>query len=160
MNWRSIEEVANAAKGFGVPPGCAWLLADWIGQGRYGGGFMISLLSGDLLAAALNADPANARAFVTIVRWLQYEAPARCWGSPTRMSAWNVHRGLGLPERHQEPADLAQAAVPARAWAERPGTLGPLGYSAAAADADERAETYHAGRRAVRVYDKGRAWTR
>lgn len=52
------------------------------------GHFLTCLLENDLRGAVTSADTANLDALLSWVRWLNWEAPARCWGSPERVDAW------------------------------------------------------------------------
>lgn len=52
------------------------------------GGFMMAVLSNDLKEAMRRADEYSRQCLFEIVSWLYNEAPASCWGSPEKVSAW------------------------------------------------------------------------
>lgn len=66
----------------------------WHGINRYvydrivPGGFLHAVLENDLQGACNSADPVNQKYIYEIVRYLWNNAPARCWGSKTRVNQW------------------------------------------------------------------------
>jgi len=54
------------------------------------GSFLQAVLAADLCQAALRADPFSLHALPALVTFLQYYAPATCWGSRAAVLAWTV----------------------------------------------------------------------
>lgn len=52
------------------------------------GGFLRAVLENDLSESIGRADPENMAALTDIVAYVFWEVPAKCWGSPERVSAW------------------------------------------------------------------------
>ena len=52
------------------------------------GGFLTAVLENDLRESFGRADENNRAALFYICAWLYNEAPAACWGSPAKVSAW------------------------------------------------------------------------
>jgi hypothetical protein len=64
-------------------------LESWINHGGFLSSFWDSLLSGDYLAAACNADPENLACFGWLLRFLERTAPGGCFGSRDAVETWN-----------------------------------------------------------------------
>lgn len=58
------------------------------------GSFMTAVLSNDLREALGRADDINRERLFDIVSFLYTDAPAACWGSPEKVSAWIEIGGL------------------------------------------------------------------
>ena len=73
---------------YGVPahtaPGiiCYWL------EHRPTGGFLRAVLENDLLKAFRKADEDNLRHLKAIVRFVHFNLPVNCWGSPKKVKQW------------------------------------------------------------------------
>jgi hypothetical protein len=52
------------------------------------GGFLLAVLSNDLMAAFSRADERNIAAMFDIVYYIYNKIPAACWGSPERVREW------------------------------------------------------------------------
>jgi hypothetical protein len=60
----------------------------YVEEHRQVGGFLISVLTNDLVGAVKRADAENLLALPDYVKWLYWNAPSRCWGSPEKVKAW------------------------------------------------------------------------
>ena len=60
----------------------------WIELGRLPGGFLVAVMTNDLVAACSRADVINRHRLFDIVDWFWNEAPGGCWGSPEKVDAW------------------------------------------------------------------------
>jgi len=63
----------------------------YIQQGVIPGGFLHAVLANDLTMAVMRADEDSLPMLPDIVRYLYWEAPGNCWGSPSKVEQW---RGL------------------------------------------------------------------
>jgi hypothetical protein len=72
----------------GVPHHVHEGLREYIAARRPVGGFLTAVLSNDLLEACVRADEINQRCLTAIVHFLHAYAPAPCWGSPEKVTAW------------------------------------------------------------------------
>ncbi len=52
------------------------------------GGFVMAVLSNDLLGAFATADTMSELALRTIVQYCHNEIPYECWGSSAKVTAW------------------------------------------------------------------------
>lgn len=52
------------------------------------GSFLAAVLENNLREAVQRADLESARALPEIVKWLCYNAPWSCWGTPDRVQMW------------------------------------------------------------------------
>ena len=52
------------------------------------GGFLRSVLAGELYAAVLRADPESEKGFCALVRFIMRTLPAESWGSREKVDAW------------------------------------------------------------------------
>lgn len=71
-----------------VPPNLRAGLLSYIEDRQPTGDFLRSLLSDSLFECVLRADPVTVRHIPTVVRWVFNFAPAACWGSSAKVSAW------------------------------------------------------------------------
>lgn len=62
------------------------------------GGFLRAVLCNDLKEACARADIVNLWILPVYATWLYNEAPAACWGSPSKVDAW-----LGFADRIGQP---------------------------------------------------------
>ena len=60
----------------------------YIQEGISCGGFLMAVLANDLAESVSRADDTNLRLLPEIVQWLHWEAPAECWGSEKKVTAW------------------------------------------------------------------------
>ena len=67
-------------------------LRAYVEERRPVGHFLRAVLSNDLAEAVARGDEENLEALVVYVRWLYNYAPADCWGSPKKVSAWLAHK--------------------------------------------------------------------
>ena len=56
------------------------------------GHFLTAVLSNDLREAVNRADNDNLVALTEIVKWLFWNVPSVCWGSPENVRAWLARR--------------------------------------------------------------------
>ena len=59
----------------------------YVERGVEPGGFLMAVLSNNLVEAFARADQTNAAEMDTWVCWLYTEAPRDCWGSPGKVAA-------------------------------------------------------------------------
>lgn len=78
-------------------PGADWSLVpehiregiiDYVNSHREQGGFLMSVFRNDLRGAIGRADNFNILELREIVMFLNMNAPAPCWGSPEKVTAW------------------------------------------------------------------------
>lgn len=69
-------------------------LQRYIEDGLEPGGFLQAVLENDLSGAVSRADSTNIHRIPDFVRFLQYYAPAICWGSPELYQSWVKRRGI------------------------------------------------------------------
>jgi hypothetical protein len=84
-----------------LPVGLRGGLERYIEHGVPPGHFLTAVLTNDLREACSRADDINRYLLWDIVGWLWNEAPAPCWGSPEKVSAWL----LAAEQRRSEPVD-------------------------------------------------------
>ena len=64
------------------------------------GSFLESLVSGDFIASALNADVFNNPNLANITKFFYFYAPSSCWGTPENYEYWIEQGGYyGLYEK-------------------------------------------------------------
>jgi hypothetical protein len=63
-------------------------LARYIEERLPGGHFLTAVLSNDLREAVNRADQDNLAALGSIVQWLFWHAPSKCWGNPENVRDW------------------------------------------------------------------------
>ena len=56
------------------------------------GGFLMSVLSNDLMGAVARADSENVRAIKDICQFIYNEIPSTAWGSPKKVAEWLDNR--------------------------------------------------------------------
>jgi len=78
----------------GVPEHLRDGLALYIMHGYQPGGFLTAVLENDLFQAVNRGDDDSQAGLVGLVGYLYNEAPARCHGSPDRVTAWMQQGGL------------------------------------------------------------------
>ncbi|KQT52248.1 MULTISPECIES: hypothetical protein [unclassified Aureimonas] len=66
----------------------------WIEGGTLPGKFLQGVLSNDLAAAVYRGRLEHRLFLVDLVRFLDWECPNDCWGSPQIMAAWAAKGGL------------------------------------------------------------------
>jgi len=66
--------------------------SDYVSKGSLPGGFLMAVLSNDLVGAFGQADIINTHAMRDWAAWLHNEAPSECWGSREKVYAWGVAR--------------------------------------------------------------------
>ena len=71
-----------------LPAGLRGGMERYIEHGVPPGHFLTAVLTNDLRGACERADDVNRHLLWEIVGWLYNEAPAPCWGSPTKVSTW------------------------------------------------------------------------
>jgi hypothetical protein len=77
---------------FGIPERLHFGLIHYIADGLVPGHFLRAVLRNDLQEAIFRGDEESLVALPCLVRWLYSEAPAPCWGSPSKVDAWIVER--------------------------------------------------------------------
>ena len=77
-----------------LPEHCRDGLARYIEHGIPPGSFLTALLSNDLSETFGRADETNQNAIRDYVVFLHCDAPAPCWGSPTKVALWIERGGL------------------------------------------------------------------
>lgn len=77
-----------------LPPLTAESLEAYALHGRPTGGFLRSVLEGDLFGAAGRADTENAEALHTIAKAIRSDLPKGSWGSRGIVDAWIARGGL------------------------------------------------------------------
>ncbi len=60
----------------------------YVERGRPPGGFLRAVLTNDLHSAVQRADHINVNLLPDYVRFLYWEVPGNCWGSPENVKAW------------------------------------------------------------------------
>jgi hypothetical protein len=81
-----------------APPRILDSIRAYVEHRRAPGGFLMAVLSNDLRGAFQAADGESRRGLGTILRFLNLEVPATCWGSPAKVAAWlrrQLLRALG-----------------------------------------------------------------
>lgn len=73
-------------------------LIHYIVHGLLPGGFLQAVFCKDLLETVRRADPADLLALPRLITFLEYYAPAECWGSHAKVLAWTL-----TPERLEIP---------------------------------------------------------
>lgn len=63
-------------------------LVEYLADRRPTGRFLMSVLTNDLMGAAMRADPLNRHHLADIVLFLINYAPANCWGSEKAVGDW------------------------------------------------------------------------
>lgn len=76
-----------------VPVHLRTSLSAWVEEGRLPSAFLEAVLCNDLRKAVEAADPLSFKAIPAIVKWLYTDAPALCWGDPTKVGAWMLNGG-------------------------------------------------------------------
>jgi hypothetical protein len=71
-----------------IPARMADGLQRWIERGIPPGSFLTAVLENNLKEAVCRADEENLFNLPAYVGYLYNEAPAPCWGSPEKVSAW------------------------------------------------------------------------
>jgi len=66
----------------------------YIERGVIPGPFLQAVIRNDLRESFLRADDTNILRMHDIVSFFHSQAPARCWGSATKMQAWSEMGGL------------------------------------------------------------------
>ena len=74
-----------------IPPNTRLTLENYYINRWDPGGFVTAVLSNDLMSAAARADAHNARALVSICRFVQNRLPRECWGSYQAVAHWLLH---------------------------------------------------------------------
>lgn len=72
------------------------------------GGFVGAVLENNLCESIVRADDVNLPALPAIVKYLFWEVPANCWGSPEKVAAWLSVGPTPAPKRascHIDPPD-------------------------------------------------------
>jgi hypothetical protein len=69
-------------------------LRRYIENGVVPGDFLTAVLTNDLRGACARADDTNRDCLFQYVQFLYSYAPAPCWGSPEKFSAWIKRSGL------------------------------------------------------------------
>ncbi len=72
----------------GVPPNLHGGIVHYILHRIGTGSFLGAVLCNDLTEAVLRADPITLRGIGQLVRWLHFNAPGDCWGTPEKVRAW------------------------------------------------------------------------
>lgn len=80
-----IDEMYDYSK---LPEGLQDGMKLYIEEGIRAGGFLTACLENDLVGAVNKADPDNLPRLQEIVRWIFWEIPHDCWGSPERVARW------------------------------------------------------------------------
>lgn len=78
----------------------------YIESGILPGSFLRACISNRFTAAVLGADVYNSLVLYEIALFLSNEAPAPCWGSPSKMLVWSKTQQEGEPDPHQGPLPL------------------------------------------------------
>ena len=91
------EQLARAPVAL-LPEGLRGGLMRWIVKGIPTGSFLAAVLRNDLKDACARIDDDNRPFLPDVVRWLYNYAPACCWGSPERVSAWHTAANAINPE--------------------------------------------------------------
>ena len=60
----------------------------YVQNGTPTGGFLYSVLINDLCGAVVRADEENRATLCEVVRYLYWEVPSNCWGSPKKVEDW------------------------------------------------------------------------
>ena len=77
----------------------------YIEEGELPGGFLMAVLTNNLVEAAARADEVNQQRLFEWAGWLYNEVPKPAWGSPTKVLAWsNELRALRLAARIEQGA--------------------------------------------------------
>ena len=63
----------------------------YVQSGIIPGGFLHAVLVNDLTGAVIRADDESIQILPDIVKYLYWEVPSACWGTPRKVSEW---RGL------------------------------------------------------------------
>lgn len=71
-----------------LPPHVIEALSHYIHRGWEPGGFVTSVLAGDLFRAANNADVANRQALWEVTRFIMHKMPQGSWGNYDRVNKW------------------------------------------------------------------------
>lgn len=71
-----------------VPEHTREAIENYLVYGFQPGGFLTSVLTGDLYRAIQTADTANRRMLWAISKWIMDNAPCGSWGSPESFTAW------------------------------------------------------------------------
>jgi hypothetical protein len=89
------EYLYRSLKEAGVPEHDHCGIVRYVLHGIEPGGFLTAVITNNLKESMGKADLENRRALFNIVSWFYNHAPADCWGSAARMSAWIIaRRGL------------------------------------------------------------------
>lgn len=101
MHWpRFLDEPSVVDRDIAFPmrrmlPVHMWdCIEQYIGRGREQGHFWMSVVCGELFGAVQRADEVNRDELIHIVQSIVWYAPAGCWGSPEKVSAWIARGGL------------------------------------------------------------------
>lgn len=71
-----------------IPPDTVEALRRWTADGVPPGGFLLAVLSNDLLGAMRRADFRNRASLFSIVYWLENFAPTGSYGDPSVIDEW------------------------------------------------------------------------
>lgn len=74
--------------GMTIPPDTQTTLTNYLLHGFPPGGFVTSMLTGDLYRALQTADIANRQSMWVVGMWIIRNAPRQSWGSPEAMQHW------------------------------------------------------------------------
>ena len=69
-------------------------LIEYVEHGRPVGSFLFAVLTNDLSGAIRSADDSNRRCLEAILRWLRNTTPADCYGSKTKVRAWETMNAI------------------------------------------------------------------
>lgn len=75
-----------------IPTACREGLANYIAHGVPTGDFLWAVLTNNLRGAVERADDDNIKIIPIYVHWLYNLAPAACWGSEAKVTAWLAGR--------------------------------------------------------------------
>lgn len=82
------QEMHRGLLGEDSPPHMHQGLKLYLEQGIQPGGFLLAVLSNDLMDACLRADHINRHCLPDYIDFLMENAPAECWGSKKKVDAW------------------------------------------------------------------------
>lgn len=66
----------------------------YINEGKPPGGFLMAVLTNDLVGAVGGADMQNRESIVAWTQWLYNDIPSRAWGSQEAVNEWIEQGGL------------------------------------------------------------------
>jgi hypothetical protein len=72
----------------GVPQRTIDSLRRYIEDRIQPGGFLLAVLTNNLVASFMRADEGNCIALKDIVAWVYHQAPSTCWGSREAVHEW------------------------------------------------------------------------